>query len=349
MGEMEENGVAGTEKAIGRDEAAGNGVSGTEEVTVEEDHDDAAAKRNGADDTVPPPPDPKTPPADPHAPPPEPKKTQPLKPLMGFASARGGIVASKTRIRAAASALALTSLLLWSLADQPRRVAWAFTAAAAACLAAGAVALTEKMAARTVLVSVSYLALVASAVAHLSSSAGVFIMLLDTAYAAVLFGYALAEHRQREGSEQSAEAVPDPSSRTREELREKRAIVIMVFCYSTIASLLFIAAAVWVICYEETYWLVLLLSYLIDLALFCWTSLVTMHMLHGALITAEGLAYIYWFGVSLLLPDYLISTLFGESIGMLVHPLGMIGMAGFLGYSLGVYARHLVIVKGKEA
>ncbi|KAL6658342.1 hypothetical protein ACP70R_003928 [Stipagrostis hirtigluma subsp. patula] len=248
-----------------------------------------------------------------------------------------------------ASFALLMSFTLWFFADKPQCVVWTFSVVAILCLTTRAIALTTTMRAHILLVAVSYVALVALAVTHVSAAAGIFVMLIDTAYAAWLFGYALSEHRQRNGTELSAEAVPEPSSRSTEELKEESEVTNKVIFYAMVASLVCLIVAIWVVCYTvEIYWLVVELSLLIDLILFSWTCLVTVHLLRGALITDGYLTVIYWLVVVLLLPDYLISCVFGESIGMLVHPLGVIGMAGLLGYSVGVYTRYVVILKYKK-
>ncbi|XP_062182797.1 uncharacterized protein LOC133886901 [Phragmites australis] len=269
------------------------------------------------------------------------------EPKVSKPPARGAVSKKLTPARAAFALF--TSLALWFSADQPRRAVWTFSVIASSYLALWTISLTATIHAGTVLVSVSYMALVAAAVTHLSSSAGIFIMLLDTAYAAGLFGYALSDYRQRKGTERSAEAVP---TRSEDDLKWDRGVFCMVSFYATVTSLVCAAGAAWVIYYTvDEYWIVLLLSILIDLSLFLWACLVAVQKLHGALITDNQMGFIYWSGVLLFLPDFLLSYLFGEAIGVLVHPLGMIGMAGFLGYSLGVHARyeHMVTLEKKEA
>jgi hypothetical protein len=132
-------------------------------------------------------------------------------------------------------------------------------------------------------------------------------MLLDTAYAAGLFGYALAEYRQRKGSERSAEALQTRVKQ--EELKNDKAVITMVSLYATVASLLSAAGAAWVIFYAtDMYWVVVLLSLLIDLSLFCWAGLVGMHLLHGVLFADDQLAFIFWGTVLLVLPDFLLCS-----------------------------------------
>jgi len=85
---------------------------------------------------------------------------------------------------------------------------WVFSTITSTFLALFAIILTRTMRAGTVFLSVSYPALVAAAAAHLSSRAGMVIVHLDTAYAAGLFGFALAEHRHFTSAARSAAAVP---------------------------------------------------------------------------------------------------------------------------------------------
>ena len=103
---------------------------------------------------------------------------------------------------------AITSLALWPVADRPRSVVWVFSAITSAFLVLCTIILTRKMRARTVFFSVSYVALAAAAAAHLSPRTGMVVMHLDTAYAAGLFGFALAEHRHFTSAARSAAAVP---------------------------------------------------------------------------------------------------------------------------------------------
>jgi hypothetical protein len=84
---------------------------------------------------------------------------------------------------------------------------------------------------------------------------------------------------------------------------------------------------------------------LINFALFFWTCLVTFNMMHDVMV------WMYLISVILFLPQIFLSFIFGNTIGMLVHPIGVISQAGFLGYSLGVYARFKDMKKtleGKE-
>jgi hypothetical protein len=237
---------------------------------------------------------------------------------------------------ARAAFLASTLVALWGSAGQPWRTVWTFTVIAISYLALWTIYLTAVIHPFTVLVSLSYVMLLAISVTHLSSSAGVFLILLDTAYAAGLFGYALAEYRQRKGSEPAAEALHTRVKQ--EELKNDEDVITMVSLYATVASIVSAAGAALVIFYTtDMYWVVYLLSLLIDLSLFCWTGLVGMHLLHVVLFDEDQMAFLYWGTVLLLLPDFLLTYLFGQAIGVLVHLIGLMGVAGILGYSVSVY------------
>jgi hypothetical protein len=149
----------------------------------------------------------------------------------------------------------LTILVLWSSADRPERVVWIFSVIACTYLALWIIYLTAAIVSLTVLVSISYIALIAGCITHLSSAAGIFIMLLDMGYAAGLFGYALSEYRQRKGTERSAEHVP---TRNEEELNEDRSVFNMFSFYASIMSVSCAACATWlVVCFTlDTYVLV---------------------------------------------------------------------------------------------
>ncbi|CAL5006264.1 unnamed protein product [Urochloa decumbens] len=250
-----------------------------------------------------------------------------------------------------ASALyaAATSLAVWSVADRPRSVVWAFSATTTAYLILWTTALTRTMRRRrTALISVSYAALAAAAAAHLSSRVGMLLIHLDTAYAAGMFGHALAEHTQLTvGADRSAAAaVPRPSSLSEEELREERDnTTSMSFC-AAVVSLVCAACAAFVLCYaKDTYWVIFGVSFLVDLSLYCWTCILTLQILRGVLVEAHHMSTIYLIGPACLcLLDILVSYLFGNAVGMLVYSLGMIAMAGLLGYSLGVYEHYKRLV-----
>ncbi|KAL6653515.1 hypothetical protein ACP70R_009093 [Stipagrostis hirtigluma subsp. patula] len=337
-GDKHGSGPVSAEKEVPVDEEDAGAKNGSGSVSSEEAEGEAGAKNGSGPASssagTKPPSSPKNTPDPPPPPPPRRKLKWWSRP-------------SRSTITIASFAL-LGSFALWFFADHPRCVVWIFSLVAISCLTACAIVLTTTMRAHILLAAVSYIAFAALSVIHVSAAAGIFVMLIDTAYAAWLFGYALSEHRQRNGTELSAEAVPEPSSRTREELKEDNEVMIKVIFYAMVASLVCLIVAIWVVCYTvEIYWLVVGLSLLIDLILFSWTCLVAVHLLRGAFITDSHLTVIYWLVVVLFLPDYLISRVFGESIGMLVHPLGVIGMAGLLGYSVGVYTRYVVIRKGK--
>ncbi|CAO2143416.1 unnamed protein product [Urochloa humidicola] len=248
---------------------------------------------------------------------------------------------------ARAAFAALTLLALWRTAGDLRRVVWTFSAIAISYITLWTIWLTAAIPARTVLVSVSYIALVAISVTHLSSAAGIFVILLDTAYAAGLCGYALAEYRQRKGFELAADTL---HARTKGESEDDRAAIViaMAFFYSRAASALCAAAAAWVVYYyaADTYWVVIMLSLLIDFSLFYWMVLVAAHLLRCALLPDHYIALIHWCPVLLFVPDLALSCVFGNAIGVLVHPFGVMGMAGLLGYNLGLYDRYKQMLEG---
>ncbi|CAO2188196.1 unnamed protein product [Urochloa humidicola] len=242
-----------------------------------------------------------------------------------------------------ASALyaAATSVAVWSVADRPRSVVWVFSATTTTYLLLWTIVLTRmKGRRRMALLSVSYIALAAATAAHLSSRAGMAAMHLDTAYAAGLFGRALAEHTQLTvGADRSAAAVPKPSSLSEEERRKDRDNLSSMSFAAAVASLVCATCAVFVLCYaKDTHLLIFEVSLLVHLSLYCWTCIVTLQILRGVLVEAHHMSTIYLIGPpSLSLLDILVSYVLGKAVGMLVYSLGMIAMAGLLGYSLGVY------------
>jgi len=245
----------------------------------------------------------------------------------------------------------VTSLALWPVADRPRSVVWVFSAITSAFLVLCAIDLTRTMRARTVFFSVSYVALAAAAAAHLSPRTGMVVMHLDTAYAAGLFGFALAEHRQFTGAETSAAAVPmpPPASPGEEELKRGADNTKTAPFLSAVVSLLCAGCAAFVLCYtKDTYGLVMEVSFLVDLSIFCWICTLALQFLHGVFIEVHHMTATYLFGPpSLGLLEIAVSYFLGKAVGTLVNSLGMIAMAGLFGYCLGIYAhyKHLVALE----
>ena len=247
----------------------------------------------------------------------------------------------------------VTSLALWPVADRPRSVVWVFSAITSAFLVLCAIDLTRTMRARTVFFSVSYVALAGAAAAHLSPRTGMVVMHLDTAYAAGLFGFALAEHRQFTGAETSAATVPIPvppsASRSEEELKRGADKAKTAPFLSAVVSLLCAGCAAFVLCYtKDTYGLVMEVSFLVDLSIFCWICTLALQFLHGVFIEVHHMTATYLFGPpSLGLLEIAVSYFFGRAVGTLVYSLGMIAMAGLFGYCLGIYAhyKHLVALE----
>ncbi|RLM69894.1 hypothetical protein C2845_PM17G02680 [Panicum miliaceum] len=238
----------------------------------------------------------------------------------------------------------ITSLALWPVADRPRSVVWVFSIITSAFLVLWTVILTRTMRARTVFFSVSYVALIAAAIAH--SRTGMAIMHLDTAYAAGLFGYALAEHSPH--AKRSAAAVPMPSSSSpsEEELKQQDNCTYLATFVAAVISLLCAGCAAFVLCYtRDTYWLIMEVSFLVDLSIFCWMCTLTLQILHGVFIEVDHMTTTYLIGpASLILLEISVSYFFGKAIGTLVYSLGMIVMAGLFGYSIGIYAHYKNLV-----
>ena len=241
---------------------------------------------------------------------------------------------------------AVTSLAVWPVADRPRSVVWVFSTITCAYLVLLTIVLTRTMRAGTVLLSVSYAALVGAAAAHLSPRAGMVIVHLDTAYAAGLFGFALAEHRQFAGAERSAAAVPMPASSPSEEELKKDAVAPFL---SAIVSLLCAGCAAFVLCYaKDTHLLIMEVSFLVDLSIWCWMCTLALQTLHGVFIGVHHMTNTYSLGPpSLVLLEISVSYFLGQAVGTLVYSLGMIVMAALFGYCIGIYAhyKHLVALE----
>ena len=101
-----------------------------------------------------------------------------------------------------------------------------------------------------------------------------------------------------------------------------------------------------VLCYtKDTYGLVMEVSFLVDLSIFCWICTLALQFLQGVFIGVHHMTNTYLLGPpSLALLEIAVSYFLGKAVGTLVNSLGMIAMAGLFGYCLGIYAhyKHLV-------
>ncbi|OEL21803.1 hypothetical protein BAE44_0017178 [Dichanthelium oligosanthes] len=148
---------------------------------------------------------------------------------------------------------AATAAVLWRCRGEPLLVAWRLSL----LLCLGSVLwmsfLSETMRPRAVFVRISYGALLACAADRLvSPNVGVVVVLLHTHFAAGLVGYALAERRQREGTERSVAAVV-PVAKTEDEEKRLRALRMLGCLVFSLPALGGSAFPAWVVRHSAEY------------------------------------------------------------------------------------------------
>uniref|UniRef100_A0A0D9WTE1 Uncharacterized protein n=1 Tax=Leersia perrieri TaxID=77586 RepID=A0A0D9WTE1_9ORYZ len=176
---------------------------------------------------------------------------------------------------------------------------------------------------------------------------GMVVVYVSSLFAAGMAGYALAERRRSDGDDRSADNVP--AFATEEEEEYARSLLISS---ALILSLVLLAPAAY---FTYTFvWpyasgaaagrsvesMMRDISFAMLTYLFFSTTFVTHHLLRGALL-GEGNFYIFLitFAIILFLP-LPVSSVFGDIAGIIVLWLGVISLAVFFGYSLGVYSSY---------
>ncbi|TVU00588.1 hypothetical protein EJB05_53977, partial [Eragrostis curvula] len=171
-----------------------------------------------------------------------------------------------------------------------------------------------------------------------SSSTGALVAHLNTHFAACLLGYAVAEHRQHQGTEEaSAVLVPDMDEGR---LRRPHCIVVGIFVYVPVLALLAVAA--WLMCHAAEYALEDLLS-----VTFLTVSVISLFgiffpamssQLRGILISPSGFTLVVMYFVIVFVTGVVIYGTLGGVSAIVFAWVGSLGLTGLFGHCLSVLA-----------
>ncbi|XP_062183000.1 uncharacterized protein LOC133887099 [Phragmites australis] len=245
--------------------------------------------------------------------------------------------------RANRNALLLLSVLLvvampvvaWRSLGQPLLLVWRLSLLVCFCFSIWTRLLDVNMRARTVFFCSSFgfvLALYADAAKD--PRIGMLIAYLNSHIAVGMMGYALAERRQRDGTEVSAAAVPILSDEQAERLLH---LQMLGGAYHVLLTLGVAAYVAWVLCHMADYpteQLVMHVFFPLSGLLLFWIPFVASMLLQGALMaeTEHILLIIYLFFTVLLFA--LTSVTLGDIWAMIIAWLATLGLSGFFGYCL---------------
>uniref|UniRef100_A0A0D3HPP1 Uncharacterized protein n=1 Tax=Oryza barthii TaxID=65489 RepID=A0A0D3HPP1_9ORYZ len=179
---------------------------------------------------------------------------------------------------------------------------------------------------------------------------GTVTIYLNSIFTAAFAGYALAERRRSDGTEQSADNVPAFADEEEEEYA--RAVLISSAAVISITLLFPTAYVSWMILWPYATTdddgfrvedVLRDLSYTILAYLFFATTLVTQHLLRGALL-GDGRFYVFLvvFSIITVLPLFF-AGIFGDIAGIVVIWLGIIALAVLFGYSVSIYSYYTQI------
>ncbi|CAN6362474.1 unnamed protein product [Urochloa humidicola] len=236
-------------------------------------------------------------------------------------------------------------------ADDPRLptlqqsvcVVWTVSLLICSCLSFWIYTFSRTMGAAAVFFRVSYGVTLAYAAAGLAGPAsGVAAAHLATAWAAGLLGYALAEHRMRDGGGERADdeaaartpAVPSEG----QELSHFYAVSM-----SSMMTLFLAAIAAWAVFVpgdgeQGTVLRLLGISVLVWWILFFWATVVNLCFLREALVSGDFLTRVFYYFMGSMVLSFLCSLV---SLWLWVYCFGleMMAMAAFFGYTLAVNVR----------
>ncbi|CAL4989222.1 unnamed protein product [Urochloa decumbens] len=252
--------------------------------------------------------------------------------------------------------LLLTALLVlampfvvWRSINQPELLLWRFSLLLCFCCIIWTRLLDVGMNLQTVLFIFSnsfLLALYADGVGD--TGTGAVIAHLNSYLAVGILGYALAERRQRDGTEVSAAAAV-----ARYPSDESKAENLLFFqtlggLYIKLATLGFAAFVAWLVWHRADFPVEQLSIYVffpLSCILMLWIMYVGGMLLQGALIQEPGLLSLLVYLFSVTFFSTMVSVLIGEIASMEFISLVMLGFPGFLGYSLSVYTSFKLRLK----
>ncbi|TVU09835.1 hypothetical protein EJB05_43331, partial [Eragrostis curvula] len=238
---------------------------------------------------------------------------------------------------------AVAAVVLWSNSGDPVLVVWGLSFLLCFASSLWTYFLTKTMGAHVFFYNALgiLLAYLFSRTA-VSPSTGALVVHLNTHFAACLLGYALAEHRQHQGTDEaSAALVPDVMTKEDERrLRRPHCIVVGIFIYVPVLALLAVAA--WLVCHSAEYGIEDLLS-----VTFLTVSVISLFgiffpamssQLRGILISPSGFTLVVMYFVIVFVTGVVIYGTLGGVSAIVFAWVGSLGLTGLFGHCLSVLA-----------
>ncbi|TVU00589.1 hypothetical protein EJB05_43328 [Eragrostis curvula] len=185
----------------------------------------------------------------------------------------------------------------------------------------------------------------------LSPSIGALIAHFNTHFAAGLLGYALAEHRQNEGSEVSAAHVPGTAKEEEEEFK-LLLLWILAGLIASVPSLAILAGLQWLVWHAGEYRiekLVPMTLFLLSVASVLGIFFVAVMQLRGSLISPLGFVLISAYLAVVFLFHLCSSLILGDVAAMVITWVACLGLTGLFGYCLSVLATFKQIKRTRES
>ncbi|CAO2147961.1 unnamed protein product [Urochloa humidicola] len=198
------------------------------------------------------------------------------------------------------------------------------------------------------ILSIFLLALYADATGE--TGMGALIAHLNSCLAVGMLGYAIAERRQRDGTEVSAAAAARYPSDDESKAAGKKQLFFRTLggLITKLITLVFAASVLWLVWHRADFPVEELILYVflpLSGVLLFWIMYVGGMLLRGALIQEAVMLFLvtYFFAVGF--GFTVVSVLNGEIAAMGFTSLAMLGFPGFFGYSLSVYTSFKLRLK----
>ncbi|KAK3133532.1 hypothetical protein QOZ80_6AG0537680 [Eleusine coracana subsp. coracana] len=256
---------------------------------------------------------------------------------------RGNTAADSRNLILLSQLLALAMLVvLWCSRSQPLLVVWLLSSMLCFVMCLWTIFLADTMDLRVFIYNSYGILLAFCANMVLSPSIAALIAHFSTHFAACLLGYALADHRQREGTERAADLVPITAKEEQEEFRQLLLWILSGLMASVLvfAILTELASLMW---HAEDYRieeLVAIVLFLLSAASVLGIFFVAVMQLRGSLISPLGFVFTCAY-VGLVFAFHLgFSMILGDVAAMVITWVACLGLTGFLGYSMSVLATY---------
>uniref|UniRef100_A0A0A8XXS1 Uncharacterized protein n=1 Tax=Arundo donax TaxID=35708 RepID=A0A0A8XXS1_ARUDO len=188
-----------------------------------------------------------------------------------------------------------------------------------------------------VFLSLSQVCLLAAFAHHtLSPAIGMFTVQLSTHFAAGFLGCALAQRRLLQPQATDRYEIPMPDNEEAERLHVLRIAAGLLYGLPTLGVAIRLA---WVLSHSADYAPTdLMLHFLMPLSggLLLWISFIA-SVLRGALMGQGGLALVFFYFGFIMMNYMLMLVTLGHTVATLATWFAILGLSGFLGYSIGVY------------